>query len=379
MTSPTSNDGETARTALGALSLMDVEKALREGCRVSIMIGRSDLKRDDKEVAWIGVALAEVCRDFRIDVAVGDMPGLVDVSLEIVRRVRRIKIEGIPYGVAANVDALGRKSPYRGVCLNGEALSKDALTVATDEMRSIIWNQNVWTVLIQLADQKTVMGFLAGHDVLPHDEDGGPISVDAAVAFLRQDGGTRCGYIRSLKDDAYGVLAWKIEMCRTDEDTIPLLLEEARERKDAETIAHVASWFEDVKDDKKRYLELTMEAAKLGSPEANFWLGHEYRSGENLQRNYEKAYECFIKGKDVDWVPIDPEENFEFEIDGAVDVTSEGLLRHGDIDWWLFVLEKHPTRALKCGIADWYMKQGGDENRDKARRLLEELASASRG
>lgn len=52
MASPTSNDGETARTALGALSLMDVEKALREGSRVSIMIGKSDLKRDDKEVAW---------------------------------------------------------------------------------------------------------------------------------------------------------------------------------------------------------------------------------------------------------------------------------------------------------------------------------------
>ena len=43
-----------------------------------------------------------------------------------------------------------------------------------------------------------------------------------------------------------------------------------------------------------------------------------------------------------------------------------------DIDWWLFVLEKHPTRALKCGLADWYMKQGGAENREKAAKLLEE-------
>ena len=205
MASPTSNAGETARTALGALSLMDIEKALHEGSRVSIMIGRSDLKYDDKEVAWIGEALAEVCRDFRVDVAVGDMAGLVDVGLEMVRRVRRIKVEGIPYGVAANVDVLGSKSPYRGVCLNGEALSKDALTAATDEMRSIIWNQNVWPVLIQLADQKTVMGFLAGHDVLPHDEDGTPISVDAAVTFLKQDGRMSCGYIRSFKEDAYAV------------------------------------------------------------------------------------------------------------------------------------------------------------------------------
>ena len=46
-----------------------------------------------------------------------------------------------------------------------------------------------------------------------------------------------------------------------------------------------------------------------------------------------------------------------------------------DIDWWLFVLEKHPTRALKCGLADWYMKQGGDDNREMALKLLEESAN----
>ena len=178
----------------------------------------------------------------------------------------------------------------------------------------------------------------------------------------------------------YDEVSEKLSMNRVDidEESIPLVLEEARKRQDADVIAHVASWFDDAKDDKKRYLELAMKAAELGSPEANFWLGHEYLSGENLPRDYEKAYECFIKGKDVDWVPIDPEENTDFEIEGEVEVTSEGLLRHGDIDWWLFVLEKHPTRALKCGLADWCMKQGDDENRDKARRLLGNLASTSR-
>ena len=138
----------------------------------------------------------------------------------------------------------------------------------------------------------------------------------------------------------------------------------------------MASWYEDVKDDKVWYLELAKEAAELGSPEANFWLGHEYLFGENLSRDYEKAYSCFIKGKDMDWVPINPEENTEYEIDGEVEVTSEGLLlaSYGDIGWWLFVLEKHPSRALKCGLADWYMKQGGDENRKRALKLLEESA-----
>ena len=34
--------------------------------------------------------------------------------------------------------------------------------------------------------------------------------------------------------------------------------------------------------------------------------------------------------------------------------------------------EKHPSRALKSVLADWYMKQGGDENRKRALKLLEE-------
>ena len=30
---------------------------------------------------------------------------------------------------------------------------------------------------------------------------------------------------------------------------------------------------------------------------------------------------------------------------------------------------------LKCGVADRYMKQGGEENREKALKLLEESAN----
>ena len=185
-----------------------------------------------------------------------------------------------------------------------------------------------------------------------------------------------CGYIRSIMDEAYGAIAEKFSMNRIDigEESMPLVLEEARKRKDADVIAHVAEWFED-SNDIKRYLELAMEAAELGSSEANFWLGHEYLSGTNLPRDYEKAYSCFIKGEDVDWVPIDLEENAEIMDGNGGEVTAETLLRHGDIDWWLFLLEKHPTRAVKCGLADWYMKQGGDDNRDMALKLLEESAN----
>ena len=34
------------------------------------------------------------------------------------------------------------------------------------------------------------------------------------------------------------------------------------QRRDGNVIAHVASWYEDVKDDKARYLELAKESAK---------------------------------------------------------------------------------------------------------------------
>ena len=160
------------------------------------------------------------------------------------------------------------------------------------------------------------------------------------------------------------------------EEMISSLHEEARKRRDGEMVAHLAAWFED-REDTQRYLELVMEAAELGSPCANFWLGHEYLCGNLLPRDYEKAYYCFLKGEECDWIPIDPEENTEFEIDGDVEVTSEGLLleSNGDIGWWLFLLGKQPTRALKCGLADWYMKQGGDENRKTALKLFEESAN----
>ena len=80
----------------------------------------------------------------------------------------------------------------------------------------------------------------------------------------------------------YDELAWKLAMGRIDVDeaAIPFVLEEARKRRDGNVIAHVASWYEDVKDDKARHLELAKEVAELGSPEANFWLGHECLSGE---------------------------------------------------------------------------------------------------
>ena len=123
--------------------------------------------------------------------------------------------------------------------------------------------------------------------------------------------------------------------------------------------------------------EMLCKAAELGSAKANLWLGHEYRAGKNLPRDFEKAYSCYLKGKDFDWAPIDPEDNSSVMEDRGGEVDSDFLMEasDGDIDWWLFLLEKYPTRAVKCGLADWYMKQRGDDNRDMALKMLEESAN----
>ena len=189
--------------SLGAVSLMSIAKALREGNRVSIMFGRINLKKGDEEAAWIGDTLAKVCGNFHADIAVGDEPRFNKIGLEICRRVRRIEKEGVPYGIAAGIKELGSESPYRGIeDGRGRAGRASLLVSATARMESIVWNQTVWPVLVQLTDEQTMMGFLAGHHVLPCDEDGNLLPVDAVVAFLEPDGSTSCGYIRSFKNEA---------------------------------------------------------------------------------------------------------------------------------------------------------------------------------
>lgn len=53
----------------------------------------------------------------------------------------------------------------------------------------------------------------------------------------------------------YDEFAEKLAMGRIDVDgaAMPFVLDEARKRRDGNVIAHVASWYEDVKDDKARY------------------------------------------------------------------------------------------------------------------------------
>lgn len=163
-----------------------------------------------------------------------------------------------------------------------------------------------------------------------------------------------------------------------DEESFSYLLEEARKRHDGDVVADLAGWIEDIHDTCPQSIELYKEAAALGSPKANFRIASEYRTGEFLPKDYEKAYSCYLKSDDWpwDWVPIDPEESTVIMEDFKGEVEVDYLLSVADIGWWMFVLEKHPTRALKCGMAEWYMREGGTKNREKALQLYAESALA---
>ena len=194
-----SNDA--ARKALGELTLGDIENRLQEGARVSIMLGQLDLKNGDRAAAWIGTALATVRGHFKFAISVRDVPGLIQVGLELSRRIWRIEKEGHPYGAEMGVKELGSKSPFRGICPTEDATCKGALAAATAVMESFLWSpkRNLWPIYIPVTDRNTMMGFLGGYGMFPHDEEGRPLSVDAAVAFLGHGGGKSCGYIRSFK------------------------------------------------------------------------------------------------------------------------------------------------------------------------------------
>ena len=170
---------------------------------MDIMLGRLEIENGDKDAAWIGTALAEVCVRYKCNIAVRDTPGLIWVGLELSRRARRIEKEGHPYGAEMGIKVLGSESPYRGIDMADDGVRKCALTAATTGMESYIWGRkNLWPIFIQLSNLQTMFGFLADYDTLPHDEIGGPLPVDAAIAFLDRDGHMSCGHIRSFKDEA---------------------------------------------------------------------------------------------------------------------------------------------------------------------------------
>jgi len=184
---------------------------------------------------------------------------------------------------------------------------------------------------------------------------------------------------------------------RLDEQEICFARQEALRRHDGDVLFTIAEdWYQIRNEDQAAYLALLPAAAEGGSVRAHFWLAQECRLGKHLPIDYGKAYACYEiydqKGKGlIDEVsPIDPEENLAAmrslkEYGVAIleicdhKVIAGILLDTGDygstieesIPWWEFVLGKHPSRALKCGLGNWYVSIG---ELDKGVRLIEESA-----
>ena len=157
------------------------------------------------------------------------------------------------------------------------------------------------------------------------------------------------------------------------DEEISFAIGRARSQRDSSTMYYIARWYEDSKCDMETSVTLLREAAEMGSPDAHFLLGKEYQlGGDFVDVDYEKAYEHYEKSANSQsaWAPLDPEENGDF-MNNDGEVTAADLETEGDFEWWMLVLSKHPTRALKCGLADWYLAK---KNIDTAIKLCTESA-----
>lgn len=130
-------------------------------------------------------------------------------------------------------------------------------------------------------------------------------------------------------------------------DVVDQWLKKAIADKDERLVFAIADWFEEVKKDHKKYLEVLKIASDMGNEAASYWLGEAYREGKICAREFDKALEFYRK---ADQQGADFEEVFAnpFVPDEAPirDSGNDGFT----LDWWKFVLERYPTPALKNAL-----------------------------
>lgn len=160
-------------------------------------------------------------------------------------------------------------------------------------------------------------------------------------------------------------------------------LEDAIADKDSGIVFSIADWFMAVKKDCKKYLDVAKIASDMGNEYASYRLGEAYREGKICDCEFDKALGFYRKaeqqGYDYEGVnPLCP--NAE-----PIDYCKRNLgVDDGfTLDWWLFVLERNPTSALKYSLGEWYWHPfencawttSGQENKERALELLESAAA----
>lgn len=127
-------------------------------------------------------------------------------------------------------------------------------------------------------------------------------------------------------------------------DVVGQWLKKSIADKDERLVFAIADWFEEVKNDHKKYLEALKIASDMGNEAASYCLGEAYREGKICAREFDKALEFYRK---ADQQGADFEQVFANPL-----VPNGGPIRDSGndgftLDWWLFVLEHYPTPALK--------------------------------
>lgn len=166
-------------------------------------------------------------------------------------------------------------------------------------------------------------------------------------------------------------------------DIVNQWLDDAIVANDERLVFEIACWFEDAKKDFKRYLEIAKIASDMGNEAASYWLGEAYREGKICDCEFDKALEFYKKAEqqgydyDCEINPLVPDAE---PIDACK--LNLGVEDGLTLDWWLFVLERNPTPALKYALGEWYWHPFencawstlGQEDKVRALELLESAA-----
>lgn len=174
-----------------------------------------------------------------------------------------------------------------------------------------------------------------------------------------------------------------------DDKIVDEWMDQAIDSKNQNLAFAISAWYDDVRNNGAKYIAGLERSAEIGYDLAHFFLGEEYRKGRVVDKDYAKALSHYDIIKNSDWYDILGEINpligdksdsfnciFNYFSNYPLNPSSY------ELDWWLFVLEKHPSATLKFNLAEWFWspKEGtkwpveGAQDRNRALSLYLESA-----
>lgn len=186
---------------------------------------------------------------------------------------------------------------------------------------------------------------------------------------------------QNLLEDSYSDL---------DDTIVDGWMDRAIECKNEKLAFAISAWYDDVRHNSEKYIAGLERTSEIGYDLAYYFLGEEYRNGRVVAKDYAKAFSYYdvIKGSDLYDVlgeinPLIGDEPDSFNCIFNYFTNSPLNPSSYELDWWLFVLDKHPTAELKFNLAEWFWspKEGtkwpveGAQDRTRALTLYLESAN----